>query len=281
MSKNTESIWQALLEARSVDWNGRNSWCRSTPAGEVTLFASGSWQADFMLDEEARTLLDSLVPLVTASRLAVGQLGQSLDGRIATESGHSHYINGPAALAHLHRLRALVDAVVIGAGTACADCPQLTVRHVTGPNPVRVVIDPHARVPSEGPLFDADGDPPPVLHIIGPQASPEPAPGHFERVRLATNEGGFAPAAVLAALEERGLHRILVEGGAETISRFIHAEALDRLHLLIAPLIIGSGRNGLNLPVIERLDEARRPRIRSFSLGDELLVDVDLRFSQG
>lgn len=275
-----ESIWHALLEARSLDWNDRNSWCRSTPAGQVTLFASGRWQADFTLDEETRTVLDSLVPLATSTRLAVGQLGQSLDGRIATESGHSQYINGPVALTHLHRLRALVDAVVIGAGTACADCPQLTVRHVTGPNPVRVVIDPRGRVPTRGPLFDADGDPPLVLHIIGPQASPDPAPGHVERVKLAMNERGFAPGAVLASLEERGLHRVLVEGGAETISRFIHAEALDRLHLLIAPLIIGSGRNGLNLPAIERLDEARRPSIRSFSLGDELLVDVDLRCSQ-
>ena len=245
------------------------------------LFASGSWQADCTLDEEARTLLDSLAPLATARRLAMGQLGQSLDGRIATESGHSRYINGPVALTHLHRLRALVDAVVIGAETACTDCPQLTVRHVNGPSPVRVIIDPRARVPTQGPLFDAAGDPPRVLHIIGSQASPQPAPGHVERLRLATNGGGFAPAAVLALLAERGLRRILVEGGAETVSRFIHAEALDRLHLLIAPLIIGSGRNGLNLPVIERLDAARRPRIRSFSLNGELLVDVDLRFSQG
>ncbi|NGX17113.1 RibD family protein [Wenzhouxiangella sp. XN24] len=281
MTTDTESIWRALLDARSLDWIDRSSWCRSTPAGRVTLFGSGTWQADFTLDEEARTLLDSLAPLATAARLVVGQLGQSLDGRIATESGHSHYINGPVALKHLHRLRALVDAVVIGANTACADCPQLTVRRVTGPNPVRVVIDPRARVPARGPLFDADGDPPPVLHVIGPEASPEPAPGHVERLRLATGERGFSPAAVLAALKERGLHRILVEGGAETISRFIHAEALDRLHLLIAPLIIGSGRNGLDLPVIERLDEARRPRMRSFSLDGELLVDVDLRLSQG
>ncbi len=74
--------------------------------------------------------------------VVVGQIGQSLDGRIATESGHSKYINGPAGLAHLHRLRALVDAVVVGVGTAIADDPQLTVRRVAGPQPARVVIDP-------------------------------------------------------------------------------------------------------------------------------------------
>ena len=62
--------------------------------------------------------------------MIVGQIGQSLDGRIATESGHSKYINGPAGLVHLHRLRALVDAVVVGVGTAIADDPLLTVRRV-------------------------------------------------------------------------------------------------------------------------------------------------------
>ena len=67
----------------------------------------------------------------------VGQCGQSIDARIATPAGHSHYINGEAGLAHLHRLRALVDAVVIGVGTAVADDPQLTVRRVAGPSPAR------------------------------------------------------------------------------------------------------------------------------------------------
>ena len=81
--------------------------------------------------------------------MVVGQIGQSLDGRIATESGHSKYINGPAGLTHLHRLRALVDAVVIGVGTAIADDPQLTVRRVAGQQPARVVIDPNGRLGSK------------------------------------------------------------------------------------------------------------------------------------
>src|SRR5207253_8868900 len=89
--------------------------------------------------------------------VAVGQLGQSLDGRVATETGHSHYINGPAGLNHLHRLRALVDAVVVGIGTALADDPQLTVRRVAGPQPARVVIDPRGRLPSGAKLLAQDG----------------------------------------------------------------------------------------------------------------------------
>ena len=89
--------------------------------------------------------------------VVVAQIGQSLDGRVATETGHSHYINGPAGLAHLHRLRALVDAVVIGAGTALADDPQLTVRRVSGPQPARVVIDARGRLPSGAKLLANDG----------------------------------------------------------------------------------------------------------------------------
>ena len=89
--------------------------------------------------------------------MVVGQFGQSIDGRIATVTGHSKYINGTAGLAHLHRLRALVDAVVVGIGTAVADDPQLTVRRVAGPSPARVVIDPSGRLPATARLLAEDG----------------------------------------------------------------------------------------------------------------------------
>src|SRR5215471_15173199 len=78
--------------------------------------------------------------------VVVGQIGQSLDGRAATATGHSHYINGSDGLDHLHRLRAIVDAVVVGVGTALADDPLLTVRRVAGPHPARVVVDPRGRL---------------------------------------------------------------------------------------------------------------------------------------
>src|SRR5262249_15934096 len=90
-------------------------------------------------------------------RMVVGQVGQSLDGRTATASGPSHYINGHEGLVHLHRLRTLMDAVVVGIGTALADDPQLTVRRVEGPHPARVVIDPRGRLPPAARLLAADG----------------------------------------------------------------------------------------------------------------------------
>src|SRR5438105_3065318 len=89
--------------------------------------------------------------------VVVGQIGQSIDGRIATVTGHSKYINGPAGLAHLHRLRALVDAVLVGIGTAVADDPQLSVRRVAGPNPARIVLDPRGRLPADARVLTPDG----------------------------------------------------------------------------------------------------------------------------
>src|SRR5262249_58627803 len=78
--------------------------------------------------------------------VVVGQIGKSLEGRIATKPGDSKYINGSAGLAHLHRLRSLMEGVVVGVGTAITDDPFLTVRRVCGPQPVRVVIDPKGRL---------------------------------------------------------------------------------------------------------------------------------------
>jgi riboflavin-specific deaminase-like protein len=205
--------------------------------------------------------------------MAVGQLGQSLDGRVATEGGHSHYINGPAGLAHLHRLRALVDAVVIGIGTAVSDDPQLTVRRVPGPQPVRVVIDPAGRLPQSARLLANDG----VRRIVMTESGVAPPfPLGIEIVGLPKSGGQIAPPAILAALAKRGLRRILIEGGADTVSRFLAAGCLDRLHVVVAPIVLGSGRTGLTLPLIHRVDQALRPPMHVHRLDEEVLFDCDL-----
>jgi riboflavin-specific deaminase-like protein len=205
--------------------------------------------------------------------VVIGQIGQSLDGRIATPTGHSHYINGPAGLAHLHRLRALVDAVVVGIGTALADDPQLTVRRVSGPQPARVVIDPAGRLPGGARMLAADGVHRMVLTAGGVRP---PLPADIEVVPLAKTDGQIAPAAILAALAQRGFRRILIEGGADTVSRFLAAGCLDRLHVVVAPIVLGSGRAGINLPPIERADQALRAPVRVHRLDDEVMFDCDL-----
>jgi diaminohydroxyphosphoribosylaminopyrimidine deaminase/5-amino-6-(5-phosphoribosylamino)uracil reductase len=209
--------------------------------------------------------------------VVVGQSGQSIDARIATSTGHSHYINGPAGLVHLHRLRALVDAVVIGVGTGIADDPQLTVRRVVGPNPARVILDPNGRLPPTARALADDGIRRLVVTVAG---TPMQLPAGVEVIRLAAKQERLAPAAIVAALAERGLRRMLIEGGADTVSRFLAARCLDRLHILVAPIILGDGRASVTLPPIDRVDEAIRAPIRAHTLGNDgggdVLLDCDL-----
>ncbi|MGE3148021.1 MAG: RibD family protein [Pseudorhodoplanes sp.] len=216
---------------------------------------------------------DIFAPLRAAGSLVIGQLGQSLDGRIATASGHSHYINGDAGLLHLHRLRALVDAVVIGIGTALADDPQLTVRRVKGPDPARVVIDPKGRLPATARLFAADG----ARRIVISAGPRNDLPAGVEVLVLPPeNDGRISPSLIRKALEQAGFRKILIEGGADTIGRFLAAGCLDRLHVVVAPVILGSGRPSFVLPEIVRMDEALRPPVAIHQLDGEVLFDCDL-----
>lgn len=205
--------------------------------------------------------------------VVVGQIGQSLDGRIATETGHSHYINGTEGLAHLHRLRALADAVVVGIGTVLADDPRLTVRRVEGPHPARVVIDPRGRLPADARLLAPDGVRRLVVTAPSTQAQ---CPAGVERLVLPAEQGHIAPPDMLAALAAYGFRRILIEGGANTVSRFLAAGCLDRLHVVVAPLILGAGPAGITLPPVARVDQALRPPMRVHPLGEEILWDCDL-----
>ena len=235
--------------------------------------------------ERADDGLDTHAPMFGSLRRApadrpfvIGQLGQTLDGRIATRTGESRYINGVCALDHLHRLRAQVDAVLVGAGTIMADDPQLNVRRAPGRNPARVALDPSARTPAGLRWLADDGAR--RIRIVAEEAGGAPAalPGCDETIALPRRAGQICPRAIAQALFERGLRRILVEGGARTISAFIDAGAMDRLHVLVAPVIIGSGKAGLELAPIDALGDALRPsaQVHAFPDGD-VLFDCDLR----
>ncbi len=205
--------------------------------------------------------------------MVVAQMGQSIDGRVATESGHSKYINGPAGLDHLHRLRALVDAVVVGVGTAVADNPQLTVRRVTGPSPVRVVIDPRGRLSASARMWADDGVR--RIAIVGADAKPD-VPKDVEVLRVTLTGGRAAPCDILRALAGAGLRRIMIEGGARTVSGFLEAGCLDRLHIIVAPMLLGCGQPSVALKPVEFAHDALRPPVRAHVLADEVLFDIDL-----
>ncbi len=228
-------------------------------------------------EEAAGRLLEIYQPLCQGcpERFVVAHLGQSLDGRIAAANGASRWVTGAEDIVHNHRMRALFDAVVVGAGTVRHDDPQLTVRAVPGANPVRVVLDTRRRLDPGYRVFD-DGEAPTLLVSAAELAAPGDRLGQAEVLGVSTRDGSLRPQAVLDCLAGRGLRRVFVEGGGITVSRFLAAGCLHRLQITIAPLIIGSGRPSITLPEIERVSAGLRPEIRRFALGEDLLFECRL-----
>lgn len=199
------------------------------------------------------------------------QVGQSLDGRVATVSGDSADISGADGLRHLHRCRALADAVVVGVRTALTDNPRLTVRLVPGDNPARVVIDPKGRLPDDARVLAADG-----ARRLVIQTRDSRRPDGVEVVVLPASDGWISPAAIRAALAARRLRRMLIEGGGVTIAGFLDAGLLQRLHVSVAPLIIGAGPTGLRTAPIPRLADALRPETHVYGLDTDVVFDCAL-----
>jgi len=216
-------------------------------------------------------------PLCAARRagpFVVGHLAQSLDGRIATLCGMSRWLSGAEDLLHTHRMRALCQAVVVGVTTVLLDDPQLTVRRCTGPNPVRVVIDPDRRLDGSQRLF-RDQSAPTLLLCGADRAVAGERLGSAEVVPVARAECGLSPHEICRVLALRGLGSLLIEGGGVTVSRFLAAGALNRLQITIAPVILGSGRPAIVLPTITDLSNSLRPRTRQVIMGADVMIECD------
>ena len=277
--------WDLVLAARETEFapNAGKHVIRQNdglPGGDriaIDVFPKGGWRTSHRVSREAVRVLDIYLPYAASgkSRTVLAQMGQSLDGYIATQTGHSHYVTGERSLDHLHRLRALSDVVLVGANTAVADNPQLTVRRVPGSNPTRAVIDPHGRVPDDRAIYQDRAAPTLVLTTRETGAG-RTWPRSVEPVTVPHENGELSPGAIVETLSGRGLDRVLVEGGGITISRFLRAGMLDRLHICVASLIIGSGLPALSLPPVAHLNDALRPPCRRHPMGEDILFDLDL-----
>lgn len=238
------------------------------------------WGAAATAPESARDLLDLYLPVCTgdaSGALVVGHLGQSVDGHIATESGDSCSVTGRENIVHLHRMRALCDAILVGAGTVAADDPRLTTRLVPGENPVRVILDPGTRLSPTHRVF-SDGEAHTLVICDRSRiARKQCSLGLAEVVGIPCPEGRLDLEAALAALRERGLGTVFVEGGGVTVSCFLEAGLLDRLQLAVAPVLMGAGRPSVQLPPAPAMRHCQRPPHRIFRMGADILWDFDLR----
>lgn len=259
-------------DGRLVD-GAANAWIvarANAPRG----WSAGSAPSTAEFDE----MLDLYGPLALGARgaLVVAHLAQTLDGRIALASGRSQFISGQENLVHAHRLRALCDVVVVGRGTVEHDDPLLTTRLCPGESPVRAVIDPARKLGEDRRVFSGR-DAPTLVLCDEASAKARPAHGLAEAVGVAAEDGVLPAAAVLSALRARGLRRVFVEGGGVTVSRFLQAGAIDRLHVTVAPYAFGCGVPSITLPEISDMSAAIALAWRPFTLGRDVLFDCTVR----
>lgn len=250
----------------------------ATGRGSLAWSPEEGWKACSDVSRAEQDLLDLYLPLCgfnQGENLTVGHLGQSLDGCIATGSGDSYYVTGPENILHIHRMRALCDCVIVGAETVAADNPRLTTRLVPGENPVRVVLDPHARLHADYEVF-RDKAAPTLLVSGSHQARNRGARhGQAEAISAACDGDLLDLAKVIRQLRERGLFFSFVEGGGKTVSAFLNAGLLDRLQIAVAPVVIGRGRPGLQMDASATMRDCLRPGYRIFRMGTDVLFDCE------
>jgi diaminohydroxyphosphoribosylaminopyrimidine deaminase/5-amino-6-(5-phosphoribosylamino)uracil reductase len=222
---------------------------------------------------------------VTTNRpLVVLKLATSLDGRIAAASGESQWITGASARAEVHAMRAHLDAVMVGSGTALADDPRLTARDVElpGGQPTRVLIDGSLRVPASSKLFCAEGSVIVATKTVpGPEREAIEATG-AEIMTLPARGEHIDLGALLDALgshEPNPITGLLVEGGGGLSTALIEADLVDRLHLFVAPTFMGGdGLASVGSLGVTHPDQAPRFDVLQLNtLGDDLEIVLTRR----
>jgi diaminohydroxyphosphoribosylaminopyrimidine deaminase/5-amino-6-(5-phosphoribosylamino)uracil reductase len=245
----TPAAWDRLLARRDAPWAGD--------------------QGDPLFDPILRP------PRAPDGCRVIGRLAQTLDGRIAARNGASQWIGGPGDIRHTHRLRALCHAVLVGAATVKHDDPRLTTREVPGPHPLRVVLDSDRTLGTAYGVFAEGG--PPTLLACAADAPGGDRHGAAEVLRLPRAAGArICLETLLRRLAARGITRIFVEGGGQTVSRFLMAGLLDRLHLTVAPVILGSGIPAFALPEAQCIADGLRFAWTIHPLGADILCDIAL-----
>ncbi len=190
------------------------------------------------LEEQARRLNEVFIKYIsTGLPFVVAKCAMTLDGKIATRTGHSQWVTGEAARTRVHELRNSVDAILVGSRTVMMDDPSLTTRlpHGGGRDPVRVILDAGEYLDEDRKVFRMESDAPTWVAVTKPREYP----GADEMLRVAAGPGGVDMAELVQVLGDRGITSLLIEGGGTTLASAFEAKLVDKVMFFIAPKIAG------------------------------------------
>ena len=220
------------------------------------------------IDLILRQSCEIIIPLLLKNNNNfIGQIGQSLDGKIALNNGSSHYINEKESITYLHCLRSISDGVLVGVNTIIKDNPLLTTRKIKGPNPIRLIIDPTLKLTNKYKIFKDNNK-----NIIFTNSSKEKK---FINTTIVKFPKKNFTQNIYDYLEKTSLQTILIEGGPTTLSHFIELNLLNYMQFIISPTIIGSGIDSVRLKPISDLKNALRVKNTICKLGKEIIVTLD------
>ena len=220
------------------------------------------------IDPILRQSCEILLPLIRKKdRVFIGQIGQSLDAKIALNNGNSHYINEKESITYLHCLRSISDGVLVGVNTIIKDNPLLTTRKIKGQNPTRLIIDPSLKLTNKYKIFKDKN-----TNIVFTTSNKTKNLNNTTIVKLPKKDFTLG---VYKFLKKSSLKYILIEGGPTTLSHFIEHNLINYMQFIISPTLIGSGINSVKLKPITNLKKAIRRKSNFAKLGKEIVATLD------
>ena len=220
------------------------------------------------IDPILRQSCEIALPLIRKKdRVFIGQIGQSLDAKIALNNGNSHYINEKESITYLHCLRSISDGVLVGVNTIIKDNPLLTTRKIKGQNPTRLIIDPSLKLTNKYKIFKDK-----KTNIIFTTSNKTKNLNNTTIVKLPKKDFTLG---VYKFLKKSSLRYILIEGGPTTLSHFIEQNLINYMQFIISPTLIGSGINSVKLKPITNLKKAIRRKSNFAKLGKEIVATLD------
>ena len=215
-----------------------------------------------------RQSCEILLPLIRKKdRNFIGQIGQSLDAKIALNNGNSHYINEKESITYLHCLRSISDGVLVGVNTIIKDNPLLTTRKIKGQNPTRLIIDPSLKLTNKYKIFKDKN-----TNIVFTSSNKIKNLNNTTIIKLPKKNFTLG---IYKFLKKSSLKYILIEGGPTTLSYFIELKLINYLQFIISPTLIGSGIDSVKLKPITNLKKAIRARSNFSTLGKEIVATLD------